>query len=62
MGAAMAFSISYFVTPVGGDASGDFQTNTFETGAQLAPDVLGLSGGGSSAPTTTQASPTARSR
>src|SRR5688500_14061924 len=37
----MALTVSYVV-----QSSTDFQTNSFETGAQLAPDVLGLSGGG----------------
>ena len=42
----MTVTISYATQFVGGDLVGDFQTNTFESADQLAPDALGLSGGG----------------
>ena len=42
----MAVTVTYQTTPIGGDVNGDFQTNTYDNGEQLLPDVLGLSGGG----------------
>ena len=42
----MAVTVSYQTTAIGGDAAGDFQLNSHESANQLAPDVLGLSGGG----------------
>jgi Ca2+-binding RTX toxin-like protein len=42
----MATTVTYNTVLVGGESNGDFQTNTFELLNQLAPDALGLSGGG----------------
>jgi Ca2+-binding RTX toxin-like protein len=41
----MTITVSYEAKAIGG-GNGDFQTNTYTPGVQLAPDVLGLSGGG----------------